>query len=360
MTTLHVVGLPHTMTTAEFDHCAYTAKVRKFCGMMQREGYKVVLYAGDENEADCTELVTCITRKKQQELLGDALPQMITWDRHAPIWETFNTRVVHELKRRKGHRDVICLITGTPQLQIIDAFPHPVHLVVEFGVGYSGIAAPFQVYESYAWMHAVYGQRFGAMEGDGRFFDAVIHNFYDPKEFGLGEGSGDYYAFMSRMTPRKGYEIAIEATRRLGVPLKIAGNPGDRPSAPHVEYVGLLDARGRSEFLGSATATFMPTLYIEPFGGVAAESLLCGTPVISTDWGAFPELIEQGVDGYRCRTMAEFCADALASADLDRTEIHQRALARFSTENIGPQYTHFFKRLDLLWEEGFYSGPPCI
>lgn len=353
--TLHIIGLPHTQTTHEFDHCAYTAKVRKFCGMMRAQGYEVILYAGDENEADCDELVTCVPRAYQEKCYGDwwhrGEVQNVQW--YGGDWDRFNQRAVHELKSRVEQKDLICLITGHPQQEIISAFPE--HLVVEFGVGYEGIAASFQVYESYAWMHCVYGAKQGPMTADGRFFDAVIPNYYDTEEFPECEDPQDYYVFMSRMTPRKGYEVAIQATEELGVTLKIAGVGGDRPEASHVEYVGLVGPEERGKLLSQAKGVFMPTLYLEPFGGVAAEAMLCGTPVISSDWGAFPELITQGVDGYRCRTMGEFIEAGERVEILDRRNIRNRAQARFSLETVGAQYKEHFNRLGLLWDKGFYD-----
>lgn len=354
--TLHVVSLPHTQTTHEFDSCAYTAKVRKFCGMMKAQGYKVVLYAGDQNEADVDELVTCITRKEQLALFGDDQIQSVSWGSNDIHWKLFNGRVVDALKERKGPRDIICLITGLPHQEIIDTFPHPEHVTVEFGIGYSGTLVNFRVFESYAWMHSIYGQQQTAAGADGHFFDTVIPNYYNVEEFPLGDGQGDYYAFMSRMTHRKGYDIAIEATRRMGKKLKIAGNAGDaHPEADHIEYVGLLGPSERAEFLGSAIATFMPTIYVEPFGGVGVESLMCGTPVISTDWGAFPEQIIQGVDGYRCRMIREFVEAGDLVKQLDRASIRERAHQRYSTETVGKQYHSYFERLGTLWGEGFYA-----
>ena len=357
--TLHVVGLPHTQTTHEFDSCAYTAKVRKFCGMMRQQVYKVILYAGEENEADIDELVTCVTREEQKAWFGDAAIQDVSWDSNEIHWKTFNARVIEGLTLRKGERDIICLITGLPHADIVRAFPHPDHLTVEFGIGYSGTMVNFRVFESYAWMHAIYGQQQTAAGADGNFFDTVIPNYYNVEEFPLGRGNGGYYAFMSRMTHRKGFDIAIEATRRIGAKLKIAGIAGDaHPVADHVEYVGLLGPKERAEFLGSAIATFMPTIYVEPFGGVGVESMLCGTPVISTDWGAFPELIQHGRDGYRCHTMAEFAraAELTQSIGLSRRwKIRRRAHKRFSTETVGKQYKDYFDRLNLLYGAGFYA-----
>lgn len=352
--TLHVVSLPHTQTTHDFDHCAYTAKVRKFCDMMRGQGFKVILYSGEENEADCDEHVTCIFKEEQEKFFGDDQVQSVSWDASDPHWTLFNQRVIEQIARRKEETDVICLITGTPQQKIIDAFPYPKHLVVEFGVGYSGIAAPFQIYESYAWMHSVYGEKMGAMQADGRFFDAVIPNYYDISEFPAGDPE-DYFVFMSRMTPRKGYQIAIDTTQAIGAKLKIAGDVGDYPKYDHVEYIGRVNAAERGQLLSKARATFMPTLYLEPFGGVGAESLLCGTPVISTDWGAFTEYIEPDIDGFRCRTMGEFINAAQSFDQLDRGQIRARAQQRFGFDFVAPQYTKFFKRLSLLWNKGFYD-----
>ena len=42
-----------------------------------------------------------------------------------------------------------------------------------------------------------------------------------------------------------------------------------------------------------------PIRWPEPFGLVMVEAMACGTPVVTTNWGAAPELVEDGVTGFR-------------------------------------------------------------
>jgi glycosyltransferase involved in cell wall biosynthesis len=123
-----------------------------------------------------------------------------------------------------------------------------------------------------------------------------------------------------------------------------------------VDYVGLADTQRRAELMGGAKAIFVPTLYVEPFGGVAVEAMLCGTPVISTDWGAFTETVKPGVSGFRCRTLAEFTQACHGISSLDRKQIREAAISCWSTENVGPQYATYFDRLQGLWGAGFYTS----
>jgi glycosyltransferase involved in cell wall biosynthesis len=107
--------------------------------------------------------------------------------------------------------------------------------------------------------------------------------------------------------------------------------------------------------MGGATALFAPTLYIEPFGNVVIEAQTCGTPTITTDWGAFTETNINGVTGYRCRNAMEFAAATEWVKDLDPVAIHKRAVSLYSLDAIAPQYEQYFARLLTLWGDGWYE-----
>ena len=168
----------------------------------------------------------------------------------------------------------------------------------------------------------------------------------------LGDGDGDYYLYIGRMIERKGYNIAQEVCQRLGKRLILAG-PGEHSG--YGEFVGSVGPEERARLMGGAIATFAPTLYIEPFGNVVVEAQACGTPTITTDWGAFTETNINGFTGYRCRTLQEFMDAAEKVKTLDRKKIREHAVGKYSVDVIAKQYEDYFKRLSTLWSNGWYQ-----
>jgi glycosyltransferase involved in cell wall biosynthesis len=221
-------------------------------------------------------------------------------------------------------------------------------------------------------MHHVYGHQ---KQDNGNFYDAVIPNYFDVADFPYmpRPGPEDYCLFIGRVINRKGIEVAVEATRRAGVKLKIAGqgvancagnkifaSDGSVYTGDHIEYVGFADSARRAELMGRARAVLVPTLYIEPFGGVAIEANFCGTPVITTDFGAFTETVRHGETGYRCHTVREFAWAIEAVKRLDRAHVRRHAMENYSLERVAPMYEHFFAMVLGLYnaENDWYGKMP--
>lgn len=348
----HVVSLPHTHVTRDFPSCAFTQKVLRFCAMMKGMGHHVTLYAGEKNEAPCDEHVICVPEAGRRILVGGGHYTDADWSH--PGWRAYNRAVVEAMRGRLRHRDFICLIGGHAQKPVADAFPG--HISVEFGIGYAGTFARFRVFESYAWMHMVYGAETGGNAGskDGHWFDAVIPNQFEDGLYSLGAGNGGYALYVGRLIDRKGYRIAQQVCQSRGMRLILAG-PGKDRGTGYGEFVGEVDATERVRLMSAARCLFVPTQYVEPFGTVHIEAMACGTPVITTDWGVFTETVQQGVHGFRCRTFSEF-GDALDKADgLDRQRIRDDAVRRFSMTAVAGQYEDYFTRLSTLWGKGWYE-----
>jgi glycosyltransferase involved in cell wall biosynthesis len=345
---LHVVSLPHTQTTKAYSTCAYTEKVRKFATMMKQRGHEVFLYAGDENEADCTELITCITREEQIEFGFNGPADYLNIDFNAAEpWGVFHERVIAGLHDRVQPTDIVCVITGTPTLPIAEAIPN--NIVVEFGIGYTGIAHKYRVFESYAWRNYVYGYH----RMDGAFYDTVIPNYFDLDDFPVVLDKQDYYLFIGRLNANKGLNIAQEACKRLGKRLLVAG-PGEFTG--YGEYVGVVGPQERGKLMSEATAVFVPTMYVPPFEGVHIEALLCGTPVITTDFGVFTDTVGNGANGYRCSTLREFMDATENVGKLWPQKIANAARAKYGTATVAAQYEQYFERLATLYGDGWYAG----
>lgn len=123
----------------------------------------------------------------------------------------------------------------------------------------------------------------------------------------------------------------------------------------NVEYVGFATGQKRADLYGNAKGVFVPTKYIEPFGAVAVEAQMAGTPAITTDFGAFVETVEHGKTGFRCSTLNEFVHAARSVSELDPHYIHQRAVSLYGLTNVRWQYETYFNRLADLWDSGWYK-----
>jgi len=360
---LHLIALPHTQTTEAFSSCAYTQKVRKFIKMIRAEGYWVTLYGPEVNDVTVNEHVIVVREHERAGWFGDGFDTVLTpfnWDTREKYWRTSNLRTIKAIRERAQPTDLLLPTAGSCQEPIANSVPHLT--CAEWAVGYHGIFAQHRAFESSAWMHYIYGQR---NITNGHFYDRVIPNFFDPDDFpNCGKGDGCYLLFLGRLVQRKGLHVAAQIAERLGTKLVIAG-PGAVDHGPgyvnspevgvrgNVEYVGEVGIQQRAELLEGAEALLCPTLYLEPFGGVAVEAMLAGTPAVSTDFGAFRETVETGVTGYRFSTLREGVEAVEKARQLDRSSVRARALERYSLETVGPMFSSWFENLDGLWGEGW-------
>src|SRR5438046_1852342 len=117
-----------------------------------------------------------------------------------------------------------------------------------------------------------------------------------------------YDLFLGNLHSAKGYHWAVEAAKRTGHRLIVAG--GWRPSfTGSIKFVGEVDGATKAALLARARCLWNPAAWDEPFGLVTIEALLSGTPVLGTHRGALPELITPDV-GTMCDTVDELIAAA--------------------------------------------------
>ena len=355
----HLLGLAHLETKKSNSACAYTQKIIKLADMIKAHGHTVYFYGVEGSQLTCDEFVQVSTQDILRKAYGD-YDRAKNFFQHNPTdiaHTTFNKNAIDEILKRKQPRDILLCPMGNYQKPIADAVGL---LTVESGIGYTGVFSEHRVFESYAWMHYIYGL---LQAEDGAWYDAVIPNYFDPKDFPYQPKKQDYLLYFGRIISRKGIQVASDVAKATGNQLYIVGqgslensNEGIHLSnEKHIVYHPAVGPEQRAGLLGNAKAVLMPTYYLEPFGGVNVEAQLCGTPVITSDWGAFPETVLHGITGYRCRVFEEFC---WAVKNIDRIKpekCHEWAKNNYSMERIGKMYEEYFQRMNHLHDKGWYE-----
>ena len=168
---------------------------------------------------------------------------------------------------------------------------------------------------------------------------------------------GGYVAFLGRISPEKRPDRAIRMARTLGIPLKIAAKVDKVDDAyfrekiapllsdPGVEFIGEINERSKTEFLGEARALLFPIDWPEPFGLVMIEAMACGTPVLAFRHGSVSEIIDQGVTGAIVDTMDEALMMLPRVIALDRRAVRRRFEQRFSSARMATDYVALYRSL---------------
>tara|TARA_R110001632_G_scaffold55417_2_gene135696 strand:+ start:2387 stop:3538 length:1152 start_codon:yes stop_codon:yes gene_type:complete len=366
---IHVLGLPHTITNEDFVACAYTQKALKFCKMMKGRGHTIFHYGHEDSDTMADENITVITNKVWGEVYGthDYKTKWFKYDMGDKAYQTFFKNTIIEIEKRKQPGDIILPFWGAGVRPICDA--HNDLNIIEPGIGYAGGHwAPYKIFESYAIYHAYCGLKNVGACAQGNY-DIVIPNYFDLDQFEYSNKKDDYFLFLGRVYDGKGIHIAVQVCEAAGVKLKVAGQLDplyenyDWPD--HIEFVGYAGVEKRKELMKNAKGSFLPSQYLEPFGGVQIENLLAGTPTITSDWGAFAENNIGGVTGYRCRTFEDYVrAVKNIQAGKIKSKDCRNHGEKFSLEAIAPMYEDFFRKVtDIslgngwyeIWDESLYS-----
>jgi glycosyltransferase involved in cell wall biosynthesis len=184
---------------------------------------------------------------------------------------------------------------------------------------------------------------------------SVVHHGIDLSDYTFSAQKGDYVLFLGRMAPAKGAHLAIEAARRAGVHLKLAGEVQpifqdywDAQVLPRidgrtVEYVGPADQAFKKELLAYARALLFPIQWDEPFGLVMIEAMACGTPVLALPGGSVAEVVKDGTSGWVCRDIAEM-ADRATAPDVPAESCRAWVAERFSLPRMVDRYIQIYAR----------------
>jgi glycosyltransferase involved in cell wall biosynthesis len=134
----------------------------------------------------------------------------------------------------------------------------------------------------------------------------VLDHFVDTAATAAKPAPGGQVVFAGRLAPEKGVDVLIEAVARTGAALEVAGDGPERAGlealagerAPgQVRFHGRLPKQRLLELVRSAAVVAVPSRWHENQPMAVLEAFACGVPVVTTDLGGLPELVEPGRDG---------------------------------------------------------------
>jgi len=170
---------------------------------------------------------------------------------------------------------------------------------------------------------------------------AFVYNGLDPAEYIFRHRKEQWDLFLGKLHSDRGYHWAVEATKRTGRRLIIAG--GWRPSfTGAIKYVGEVSGKRKAVLLARARCLWMPAQWDEPFGLPTIEALFSGTPVLGTRRGALPEIVTPAVGVLR-DTLDELIAAGDQVTTLDPRACRERAERQFTHVKMAENYVRMYQ-----------------
>jgi len=153
-------------------------------------------------------------------------------------------------------------------------------------------------------------QLIGNIKDDWKTAVEILNEYADIIDINLGCPETDYIEKEAgswlMQKPEQVKEIAkicVEAAKRLPkVPFKVAGNFDRsldlvRQIPPNIEFTGQLDSEALIEFYAQARMILAPSKWYEGLPMAVIEAMLSGKPVVCSNIGGLPEIVDEGITG---------------------------------------------------------------
>lgn len=268
------------------------------------------------------------------------------------LWEQKFAKEMFE-KARRGEYDVL-------------HFHHP-EVAMPFAKKYPKVPVLYTVHDPvYEWfyeafrLHASSNQNFVSISNNQREggpdlpYIATIHNGINLQEFPFSNSSEDYLLYAGRIVPEKGVrealQVALETKRRLliiGPIYPSSQGYFDQYIKPYLNdkilYLGYVERSLLPKYYQQAAAVLTPIQWEEPFGLTTIEAMASGTPVISFNRGAAPEIISDGKTGYLVNNTGEMIEAVKKINKIKRIDCRNHISRRYSEKRMANEYLEVYK-----------------
>lgn len=272
-------------------------------------------------------------------------------------WPAYDIRLLMELQKRRSEFDIVHNHMGYQALPYLEAMDIPA-VTTNHNPVKSYVAPIYLTYRHlpFVAISEAYKQLNYPNELN---YVATVYNGIDISQFpsDVESTQRSYLLFIGRLCHDKGTAEAIEISRRLNLPLVIAGkvDEADRQYfeehvRPHINdenirFLGEVDHSRKAELYSEAIATIYPLNFDEPFGLVMVESLAAGTPLVALDRGSVNEVLSDGDTAIIGRSVDELVARFPEINQIRRPRCRERAEKLFSKEKMVDGYEDVYQRL---------------
>jgi glycosyltransferase involved in cell wall biosynthesis len=214
-----------------------------------------------------------------------------------------------------------------------------------------------EVYRRYADMPLVFISNAQREPVPDAHWVATVYHGMPRADISFEPDPSGYLVYLSRFSPEKRADRAIEIARRAGMPLKLLGKV-DKTDEPYfeakvrpflkdegIEYLGECGETEKREVLSKARVLLFPIDWPEPFGMVLIEAMAAGTPCLGWPCGSVPEVLADRRSGRVVNSIPEAVEAIGELVEADRAAVRQVFEERFSVERMVDDYEAVYRRV---------------
>jgi len=316
--------------------------IAHLCDALVELGHDVTLFASADSSTEAR-----LLPMRDHSLRLDAVPLKSDLAAHLSM--------LYEVRAAAHRFDILHFHMGLLHLPMFEQLAHRSVTTVHSRTDLKDLPAAYARWPDYGLVSISDHQRNPL--ADANWLETVPHGISPQRYWCREHNDRGYLAFLGRIAPEKGPEVAIRVAREAGIPLRIAAkvDASDRVyfetvirpllDDPLIEFIGEIGAERKAEFLANALALLFPIRWPEPFGLVMIEAMACGTPVIGWDRGSVPEVIEPGLTGFIVRSEGEALEAIREVGRLDRRAVRAAFERRFTARHMAEAYVQVYRAL---------------
>ena len=187
--------------------------------------------------------------------------------------------------------------------------------------------------------------------------DRFVWNGIDPADFIYSETKDNFFLFLvagdlQKARVYKGLDIAFWIAKETGIKLVVAGGSENvwentvfakACEENGAQFLGRIHGELKAEKFTAAKALLFPTQVNEAFGLPVAEALMSGTPVITSNRGAMPEVLDP-LGGFICAEETDYLNAVENLGQIKSSDCRQLALTRFHYLDMAQNYVKEYER----------------